>query len=101
MTDIIKFAMALMVCGLATTAQADDARASLLRCGIKLGGSSEVQLTFSGASKIRKRGQHQAVKASAHEDLAPRAFTDAISKPTRRQRTPPTFTLAKFECSWR
>ncbi len=100
MTRYTILALCLALPLMAPTAHADGERFSLFKCGLRLGGDSGSELTFTG------REEQQVFESPATpERFGPRQTSmDALApspvQPRKRERKPEEYTFAKFVCSW-
>ncbi|MEH6570763.1 MAG: hypothetical protein V7709_16910 [Halioglobus sp.] len=95
------FALAVLMSVLATSAHAGSGKLSLLHCGLQLGDSSKLQRTYTAPRSQQVYGNNQVVKSIEVNVPTLAAFTGAKSSSAGRRRLPPTYTLARFVCSWR
>jgi hypothetical protein len=98
-----KLLLILVLTAFTSTAYAGGGIASLLQCGIKLGGAKPVYETSFGANDRKANSKSLvAVSRELRSVVFPTSsgFTTEKSKSTGRK-MPRAITLAKVGCSWR
>lgn len=101
MTHIKILALVIGILVLGTPAYAGDAKFSLLRCGLKWGGSSIETTEYTAAKKTPAFDTRRSLVPSyAGRPEAFSFFTPSAGKKAR-SRMPRTITVAKIGCSWR
>jgi hypothetical protein len=85
---------------MATTAHASGSKFSFLECGLQLAGISRAHKPSSRPVKKQEPSSKQVTRSIVISGPALYSFTGAQSNITGRRRMPPTFTVAKFGCSW-
>jgi hypothetical protein len=95
------FAFAVLLFMTANSAQAGIGKLSLLHCGLQLGDTSKLQRSYTAPRSHQVYGNHQVVKSIEVNVPALATFTGSKTGSKVRRRLPPTYTLARFVCSWR
>ncbi len=95
-----RFALAVLVYVIATTAHAGDSKLSLLNCGLQFGDAPKVSKAYSASKNNRRFGGDQVVRSieMIRPDIS--SFKQTTTDHTLRRRLPSVFTFAKFVCSW-
>jgi len=98
-------AITVMLCALASTAQAANDRSSLFACGIQFGST---RLTYSSPADTKSEKRYRAVNqrllhvagavvTEIPDYIPPRPVAFGATE----KRLPPKFTFATLGCSWR
>jgi hypothetical protein len=89
---------------LSVTVYADDSRAGLFHCGLKLGGFTKSHIKNAVDTRAKKKHFNALAKAmdKSWQDSVPglRAHGEKGFKPVGDHRTPPALTVANFVCTW-
>jgi len=97
-------AITLLLCAMASGAQAAGDRSSLFSCGVRFGST---ELTYSPEAETKSQKSYRALNQRllhvAGAVTEPRHFNLPRSADARKteKRLPPKFTFATVGCSWR
>jgi hypothetical protein len=94
-----KLAFALIISAMATTTHAGSDKASFLNCGVKLGGT---KMAYKASVEGKDAKNSKNSYTAGPLDPQTNSFNTAAPVSTKKAepRLPPTFTVAKFGCSW-
>ena len=96
---IFTFTVLLFV--LANSAHAGIGKLSPLRCGLQLGDTSKLQRAYTAPRSHQVYGNNPVTKSIEVNVPTLATVTGTTAGSKVRRRLPPTYTLARFVCSWR